>query len=72
MDQVNITASEVFAEAQSHPYMAVVAVVIVLFVLGTIATCAKTTTSGARVLGTCFYYVTAPLHMPFRWAYSRI
>lgn len=72
MDQVNITASEVFAEAQSHPYMAVVAVVIVLFVLGTIATCAKTTTSGAKVLGKCVYYLSAPLHMPFRWAYNRI
>ena len=72
MDKVNITASDVFAEAQSHPYMAVVAVIIVLFGLGTIATCTNTTSKGAKALGKGVYYLTAPLHMPLRWAYSRI
>jgi len=68
----NITASEVFAEAQTHPYMALVAAVATLFVLGTIVACAQTTSTGARALGTCFYYTTAPVHMPLRWACGRI
>lgn len=68
----NISASEVFAEAESHPYMAVIAILVTLFVLGSIVACAKTTTVGARAIGTCFYYTTAPIHMPLRWAYSRI
>tara|TARA_B110000858_G_C17809931_1_gene480519 strand:+ start:5233 stop:5451 length:219 start_codon:yes stop_codon:yes gene_type:complete len=72
MDQVNITAAEVFAEAQSHPYMAVVAVFAVLFVLGAIAACANTASTGAKVLSKTVYYLSAPVHMPLRWAYSRI
>ena len=68
----NITASEVFAEAESHPYMAVVAILVALFVLGTIVACAKTTTTGAKTLSMGIYYLTAPIHMPLRWAYSRI
>ena len=68
----NITASEVFAEAQTHPYMAVIAIIAALFVLGTLVACAKTTSTGARALGTGVYYLTAPIHMPLRWAYSRI
>lgn len=72
MDVQNITASDVYSEAEAHPYMAIVAVLIVLFILGTIATCAKTTGTGVKALGFGIYYLTAPVHMPLRWACSRI
>ena len=75
MEQVfenNVTASEVFAEAKSHPYMAFLAFFITLFVLGSMVACAKTTSTGAKTLGMCIYYLAAPIHMPLRWAYSRI
>ena len=72
MDYPNITASEVFAEAESHPYMALIVFFITLFVLGSIVACVKTTSTGAKTLSMCIYYLTAPIHMPLRWAYSRI
>lgn len=68
----NITASDVYSEAEAHPYIAIVIVVVVLFVLGTIATCVKTAGTGVKTIGWGVYYLTAPLHMPLRWAYDRI
>ena len=68
----NITAADVFSEAEAHPYMAIIIVVVVLFILSTIATCVKTTGSGVKALGWGVYYLTAPVHMPLRWAYDRI
>lgn len=68
----NITAADVYSEAEAHPYMAIVVVIAVLFILGTIAACVKTAGSGARTLGWGVYYLTAPVHMPLRWAYDRI
>lgn len=68
----NVTAADVFSEAEAHPYMAAVAAVIVLFVLGTIAMCFKTTATGVKTVGWGVYYLTAPIHMPLRWAYDRI
>ena len=58
----NITAADVYSEAEAHPYMAIVAVIVVLFVLGTIATCVKTAGAGVKTLGWGVYYLTAPLH----------
>jgi hypothetical protein len=72
MDLVNITATDVYSEAETHPYIAIIVVLTVFFILGTIATCAKTTGYGAKVLGWGVYYLLAPVHMPLRWAYSRI
>ena len=72
MDFDNITAADVYSEAEAHPYMAATIAVIVLFVLGTIATCVKTTSTGVKTLGWGVYYLTAPVHMPLRWAYDRI
>ena len=72
MDSVNITADEVWSEAESHPFMALIAFFICLFVLGSIAICVRTASTGASVLAWAFYYLTAPIHMPFRWAYRRI
>lgn len=68
----NITAADVYSEAEAHPYIAIVIVVVVLFVLGTITTCVKTATAGVKALGWVVYYLTAPVHMPLRWAYERI
>jgi len=68
----NVTAADVFSEAEAHPYMAIVVAIAVLFVLGTIAMCFKTTATGAKSLGWGVYYLTAPVHMPLRWAYDRI
>lgn len=68
----NITAADVYSEAETHPYMAIVVVIIVLFVLGTIATCVKTTHSGVKAVGWGLYYLLAPVTIPLRWAYNRI
>ena len=72
MNVENITAADVYSEAESHPYIAIAIVIVILFVLGTITTCVKTTHSGLKSVGWCVYYLLAPLHMPFRWAYDRI
>ena len=68
MDFDNITASDVYSEAEAHPYISIIILVIVLFVLGTIAACMKTTHNGARAIGWGLYYLTAPIHIPLRWA----
>lgn len=68
----NITAADVYSEAESHPYIAVVIVIAVLFIIGTITACVKTAGSGAKAVGWGVYYLTAPVHMPLRWAYDRI
>lgn len=68
----NVTAADVFSGAEAHPYMAIVVAVTVLFVLGTIALCFRTTATGVKTLGWGFYYLCAPIHMPLRWAYDRI
>ena len=68
----NVTAADVFSEAEAHPYMAIVVAIAVLFVLGTIAMSFKTTTTGVKTVGWGVYYLTAPIHMPLRWAYDRI
>lgn len=68
----NITAADVYSEAEAHPYIAIVIVIAVLFFLGTIAMCVKTAGAGVKTLGWGVYYLTAPLHMPLRWAYDRI
>ena len=68
----NVTAADVFSEAEAHPYMAIVVAIAVLFVLGTIAMCFKTTTTGVKTVCWGVYYLTAPIHMPLRWAYDRI
>jgi len=68
----NVTAADVFSEAETHPYMAIIALITVLFVLGTIAMCFKTTSTGVKTVGWGVYYLTAPVHMPLRWAYDRI
>ena len=72
MDFDNITAADVYSEAEAHPYMAIAIVIVVFFILGTIATCAKTTSTGIKALAWCIYYLSAPIHMPIRWAYHRI
>ena len=75
MEQVfekNLTAAEVFSEVEAHPYMAVVAFLITMFVLGSIVMCMRTTSTGVKTFGTGIYYLTAPIHMPLRWAYDRI
>ncbi len=68
----NVTVEDVFSEAEAHPYMAIIVLIAVLFVLGTIAMCFKTTTAGVKTVGWVGYYLTAPIHMPLRWAYDRI
>ena len=75
MEQVfdkNITTAEVLSEVEAHPYMAIVAFLISLFVLGSIVVCMRTTSTGAKTFGYGIYYLTAPIHMPLRWAYNRI
>jgi hypothetical protein len=68
----NITAADVFSEAEAHPYMAIVIAITVLFVLGTIVMCFRTTFAGVKTVGWGLYYLSAPIHMPLRWAYDRI
>jgi hypothetical protein len=68
----NVTVEDVFSEAEAHPYMAIIVLIAVLFVLGTIAMCFKTTTTGIKIVGWGVYYLAAPIHMPLRWAYDRI
>ena len=74
MDQIsyNMSAAEVYSEAQQHPYIVVVSLVVFFFVLGSIVMCLRTTGTGVRAIGTGIYYITAPLHMPLRWAYKRL
>lgn len=64
----NITAADVYSEAEAHPYISIVIIIVVLFVLGTITACVKTTGSGLKALGWGVYYLTAPIHIPIRWA----
>ena len=72
MELDNITAADVYTAAEALPYMAIIAVVVVLFILGTIATCAQTTGAGVKALGWGVYYLLAPIHMPLRWLCDRI
>ena len=64
---VNITAAEVYSEAEMHPYITVAIVFCVVLVLGIISSFVKTLHDGLKMLGWCVYYLLAPIHMPLRW-----
>lgn len=68
----NISDIDVVATAEDHPYMATIVVLIVFFVLGLVVAFTKTVKNGIQCVCDCIYYVTAPIHMPFRWAYQRL
>ena len=68
----NVSDIDVVATAEEHPYMTGIVVLIVLFVLGIFVAFAKTVKNGLQFICDCIYYLTAPIHMPFRWAYQRL
>lgn len=72
MNYQNITASDVYSEAEAHPYIALTILLACLFIIGMFATCVKTTHNGIVALGWCIYYLLAPIHMPIRWLCNRI
>ena len=69
---MNITDIDIYVEVENHPYAIVIIILLFLFLLGIIATFFGNVHKGAKVLRTGVYYLTAPLHMPIRWAYRRI
>ena len=69
---MNITDIDIYVEVGNHPYATVIVILLFLFVLGVITAFFGNVQRGAKVLGTGVYYLTAPLHMPIRWAYQRI
>ena len=66
----NITDIEEAAE--DHPYMTGVIILIVLLVLGLLVAFTKTVKNGILCICDCVYYITAPIHMPIRWAYRKL
>ena len=70
--KMNITDIDIYVEVENHPYATVIVILLFLFVLGIITAFFGNVQRGARVLATGAYYLTAPLHMPIRWAYQRI
>ena len=67
---MNVT--NIYIVAEHHPYGALVIFLLFLFMLGVIASFFTNVWGGVKVLGTAGYYVTAPLHMPVRWAYKKV
>ena len=68
----NVSDIDVVATAEEHPYMTGIVVLIVLFVLGIFVAFAKTVKNGLQFICDCISYLTAPIHMPFRWAFQRL
>ena len=62
----------VYLEVYDHPYGAVIILLLFLFLIGIVASFFTNVGTGVRVVGKAGYYVTAPLHMPVRWAYKKV
>ena len=62
----------VYVEIENHPYAAAIVVLLFLFMIGIVVSFFTNVGRGVKTLGTTAYYVTAPLHMPVRWAIKRV
>ena len=67
-----MNATIVYIEIENHPYAAAIVVLLFLFMIGIVVSFFTNVGRGVKTLGNTAYYVTAPLHMPVRWAYKKM
>ena len=69
---MNTSATNIYIQIEEHPYGVAIIVLLFLFMIGIVATFFGHVGKGVKVVGNGLYYLTAPLHMPVKWAYKSI
>jgi len=67
-----MNSTNIYIQVENHPYGVAIIALLFLFMIGIVATFFVNVGRGVKVVGKGVYYLTAPVHMPLRWAYKSI